>query len=103
MVGSEVIHDREEQVAEVWNARFRIGGVPVFYSPYLQLPVGDKRRSASLIPNAKYGSNNGFEFMLPYYWNIAELRRHHHPALYVQARLRNGRPSSVIWCSRVSA
>lgn len=71
VVGSEVIHDREEQVAEIWNARFRIGGVPVFYSPYLQLPVGDKRRSGFLIPNAKYGSNNGFEFMLPYYWNIA--------------------------------
>lgn len=71
VVGSDVIHDREEQVAEVWNARFRIGGVPVFYSPYLQLPVGDKRRSGFLIPNAKYGSNNGFEFMLPYYWNIA--------------------------------
>lgn len=71
VVGSEVIHDREEQVAEVWNARFCIGGVPVFYSPYLQLPVGDKRRSGFLIPNAKYGSNNGFEFMLPYYWNIA--------------------------------
>ncbi|MFI8415147.1 LPS assembly protein LptD [Serratia sp. NPDC078593] len=71
VVGSEVIHDREEQVAEIWNARFKIGGVPVFYSPYLQLPVGDKRRSGFLIPNAKYGSNNGFEFMLPYYWNIA--------------------------------
>ncbi|QJW57682.1 LPS-assembly protein LptD [Serratia plymuthica] len=71
VVGSEVIHDREEQVAEVWNARFKIGGVPVFYSPYLQLPVGDKRRSGFLIPNAKYGSSNGFEFMLPYYWNIA--------------------------------
>ncbi|MFU0881774.1 LPS assembly protein LptD [Kluyvera cryocrescens] len=71
VVGSEVIHDREEQVAEIWNARFKIGPVPVFYSPYLQLPVGDKRRSGFLIPNAKYGSSNHFEFSLPYYWNIA--------------------------------
>ncbi|AXU96412.1 LPS assembly protein LptD [Erwinia persicina] len=71
VVGSEVIHDRDEQLAEIWNARFKIGPVPVFYSPYLQLPVGDKRRSGFLIPNAKYGSNTGFEFMLPYYWNIA--------------------------------
>ncbi len=71
VVGSEVIHDREEQVAEIWNARFKIGPVPVFYSPYLQLPVGDKRRSGFLIPNARYSSNNGFEFYLPYYWNIA--------------------------------
>ncbi|MDA8477237.1 LPS assembly protein LptD [Citrobacter sp. Awk 4] len=71
VVGSEVIHDREEQVAEIWNARFKVGPVPVFYSPYLQLPVGDKRRSGFLIPNAQYSSNNYFEFYLPYYWNIA--------------------------------
>ncbi|WP_315309497.1 LPS assembly protein LptD [Pantoea vagans] len=71
VVGSEVIQDREEEVAEIWNARFKLGPVPVFYSPYLQLPIGDRRRSGFLIPNAKYGSNNGFEFILPYYWNIA--------------------------------
>lgn len=71
VVGSEVIHDREEQVAEIWNARFKLGPVPVFYSPYLQLPVGDKRRSGFLIPNAQYSKTNYFEFSLPYYWNIA--------------------------------
>ena len=71
VVGSEVIHDREEQVAEIWNARFKLGPVPVFYSPYLQLPVGDKRRSGFLIPNAQYSTSNYFEFYLPYYWNIA--------------------------------
>ncbi|WP_312584518.1 LPS assembly protein LptD, partial [Atlantibacter sp.] len=49
----------------------KLGPVPVFYSPYLQLPVGDKRRSGFLIPNAKYSTNNGIEFTLPYYWNIA--------------------------------
>ncbi len=71
VVGSEVIQDREEQVAEIWNARFKLGPVPVFYSPYLQLPIGDKRRSGFLIPNARYSSKNYFEFTLPYYWNIA--------------------------------
>ncbi|KEN30121.1 LPS assembly protein LptD [Escherichia coli] len=71
VVGSEIIHDREEQVAEIWNARFKVGPVPIFYSPYLQLPVGDKRRSGFLIPNAKYPPTNYFEFSLPYYWNIA--------------------------------
>ncbi len=71
VVGSEVIQDRQEEVAEIWNARFKLGNVPVFYSPYMQLPIGDRRRSGFLIPNAKYSSTNGFEFMLPYYWNIA--------------------------------
>ncbi len=71
VAGSEIIQDRQEEVAEIWNARFKLGPVPVFYSPYLQLPLGDRRRSGFLIPNAKYGSSNGFEFILPYYWNIA--------------------------------
>lgn len=71
VVGSKVIHDRQEQVAEIWNARFKLGPVPIFYSPYLQLPLGDKRRSGFLIPNAKYSTTNYFEFYLPYYWNIA--------------------------------
>ncbi len=71
VAGSEIIEDRQEQVAEIWNARFRVGSVPIFYSPYLQLPIGDRRRSGFLIPNAKYGNTNGFEFMLPYYWNIS--------------------------------
>ncbi|WP_202301250.1 LPS assembly protein LptD [Dryocola clanedunensis] len=71
VVGTTVIQDREEEVAEIWNARFKIGPVPVFYSPYLQLPIGDKRRSGFLLPDGKYSSNNGLEFTLPYYWNIA--------------------------------
>ncbi|MBD2801712.1 LPS assembly protein LptD [Xenorhabdus szentirmaii] len=71
VVGSEVILDREEEVAEIWNARFRVANVPVFYSPYLQLPIGDKRRSGFLIPNASFSNKNGFQFLLPYYWNIA--------------------------------
>ncbi|SUB81595.1 Organic solvent tolerance protein [Pragia fontium] len=71
IVGSEIIHDNEEELAEIWNARFKIGPVPVFYSPYLQMPTGNKRRSGFLLPNAKYSNNSGFEFMLPYYWNIA--------------------------------
>lgn len=103
VVGSEVIHDREEQVVEVWNARFKIGKVPVFYSPYMQLPVGDKRRSGFLIPNAKFTSNNGFEFSLPYYWNIA-------PTLMPPLRHTiwkgagcNGKTSSAICWHRVQA
>uniref|UniRef100_UPI003299FFBE hypothetical protein n=1 Tax=Salmonella enterica TaxID=28901 RepID=UPI003299FFBE len=40
VVGSEVIQDREEQVAEIWNARCKVGPVAIFYSRYLQLPLG---------------------------------------------------------------
>ncbi|VFS66431.1 Organic solvent tolerance protein [Raoultella planticola] len=63
-----MIHDREEQVAEIWNARFNSVRSLFFIAPTWQLPVGDKRRSGFLIPNAKYSTKNGVEFSLPYYW-----------------------------------
>ncbi|AEI74716.1 conserved hypothetical protein MEPCIT_055 [Candidatus Moranella endobia PCIT] len=71
LVSSEFIHDKHWQCAKIWNARFKIGKVPVFYSPYLQIPVGDKRRSGLMIPHAKYGSHHGLEFSTPYYLNLA--------------------------------
>lgn len=71
IVGSKIVQDNQEQVAEIWNARFQIGSVPVFYSPYLQIPTGNKRRSGFLLPSGSYSSSNGLQFALPYYWNIA--------------------------------
>ncbi|WP_367680205.1 LPS assembly protein LptD [Candidatus Fukatsuia anoeciicola] len=68
--GSKIIHDRKEQITKIWNARFKIGGIPVFYSPYLQLPIGNKRHSGFLMPDIIYTSNNYFEFNQSYYWNI---------------------------------
>ena len=69
--GTTVIHDNEEQLLEAWNAVFSIGKVPVLYSPYLQLPTGNKRRSGLLIPTFGYDSIDGVDFALPFYWNIA--------------------------------
>lgn len=69
--GTTVIHDNEEQLLEVWNAIFSIGKIPVLYSPYLQLPTGDKRRSGILMPNLGYDSIDGIDFSLPIYWNIS--------------------------------
>lgn len=71
VVGSKIILNRQKQVAEIWNASFKIGKVPIFYSPYLQLAVGNQRRSGFLIPNAKYSNSNGFEFSIPSYFNLA--------------------------------
>ena len=71
LAGSKVIHSREEQIAEIWHARFQLGKIPVFYSPYIQFATGNRRHSGFLIPNAQYDAVNGFEFILPWYWNIA--------------------------------
>jgi len=69
--GSKIIYDHKEQITKIWNASFRIGEIPVFYMPYLQLPTGNKHRSGFLIPDIIYNSNNYLEFNQPYYWNIS--------------------------------
>ncbi|NBI41360.1 LPS assembly protein LptD [[Haemophilus] felis] len=68
---SEIRQDIEGEYAEMWNARFKIYGVPVFYTPYLQLPIGDRRRSGLLIPKVGRSSRHGYYYAQPIYWNIA--------------------------------
>lgn len=61
----------KEEYAEMWHARFKVQGVPVFYTPYLQLPIGDRRRSGLLIQTLGHGSRDGYFYAQPVYWNIA--------------------------------
>lgn len=68
---SRIEYDQDEEWAEFYGARFEILDVPVFYTPYLTVPVGDKRKTGILTPNASVDSKNGFELSLPVYWNIA--------------------------------
>ncbi|QGS50811.1 LPS assembly protein LptD [Shewanella putrefaciens] len=61
----------EEEWGEIWNAKVRISGVPVFYIPYMTIPVSDKRKSGFLYPSFSTSTTSGFEVSAPYYWNIA--------------------------------
>lgn len=61
----------EEEWGEIWNAKVRIAGVPVFYIPYMTIPVSDKRKSGFLYPSFSTSTTSGFEVSAPYYWNIA--------------------------------
>lgn len=67
----EMIQHVNEEYAELWHARFNVLGVPIFYSPYLQFPIGDRPRSGLLIPNAGHSSRSGYFYAQPVYWHIA--------------------------------
>lgn len=69
--GSTVIHDNDEELLQVWNAVFNVGSVPVFYTPYIQLPTGNTRRSGLLMPTYDYDSIDGLAVSVPFYWNIS--------------------------------
>ena len=53
------------------NARLRVMGVPVLYSPYLSFPIDDRRKSGFLTPIIGNSSSSGFQVVTPYYFNIA--------------------------------
>ncbi|NYT38782.1 LPS-assembly protein LptD [Allopusillimonas soli] len=61
--------DKNEGVARHGVLYFK--DVPILYSPYLTFPVKKERKSGFLIPTYGTSTNSGFEFSLPYYFNIA--------------------------------
>lgn len=61
----------DEAFGEAWNAKFELFGVPVLWVPYLNFPVTDERKSGFLFPTIRSSQQNGFEFEIPYYFNIA--------------------------------
>ncbi|MCL7751931.1 LPS-assembly protein LptD [Guyparkeria hydrothermalis] len=67
----EVNLNRETGRGEAWHTTLRAGGVPVFYAPYLNFPIDDRRQSGLLYPTFGNSTEGGFEYAQPYYWNIA--------------------------------
>ena len=63
--------NRETRQGRARNAVLSIGRLPVFYTPYLQFPVGDERLTGLLAPTIGHSDSNGTTVSLPWYWNIA--------------------------------
>jgi LPS-assembly protein len=46
-------------------------GVPILYLPWISFPAGPARKSGFLFPSIGTSSRSGFEFGIPYYYNLA--------------------------------
>ncbi len=68
--GNAVIE--QDGYATLNHARFRINDVPVFYLPWLMLPVKTTRQSGILFPEFSSSKNNGLGINLPIFWNISD-------------------------------
>ena len=71
---AELELDYEEEEGRAWSPRLRFFGVPILAAPYVSFPLEDRRKSGLLTPYYAQTSTRGFEFGLPYYWNIAPER-----------------------------
>ncbi len=56
------------------NAVLRFYGVPILAAPRLSFPLTDARKSGWLPPNFDLDTKSGFQFSIPYYWDIAPNR-----------------------------
>ncbi|ASG02654.1 LPS assembly protein LptD [Vibrio anguillarum] len=68
---SSIDIDQNEEQATFYNPRFEIQNIPIFYLPFLTVPIGDTRKTGFLYPTVSYGSSDGFEAQVPIYWNLA--------------------------------
>jgi LPS-assembly protein len=63
--------DFEEEEGTARSPRLRFFDTTIVASPWATFPLGDRRRSGLLTPYYAQTSARGFEFGIPYYWNIA--------------------------------
>ena len=63
--------DRSRDVGVARDASIVFFDQTIFYSPYLSFSLHQERKSGFLTPSYRTSNTTGFEFTVPYYWNIA--------------------------------
>ncbi|MEO8848788.1 MAG: LPS assembly protein LptD [Casimicrobiaceae bacterium] len=63
--------DRTRNVGIAHDATVRFFETPIFYSPYLEFPLSNERKSGFLTPTAGSTGTRGLELATPYYLNLA--------------------------------
>ncbi|MDA0279815.1 MAG: LPS-assembly protein LptD [Proteobacteria bacterium] len=67
-----IVLNQDEGVGYATAVSLRIKDVPIFYYPgTLPFPLGDERMSGFLAPSTGSTRSGGFDFELPYYFNLA--------------------------------
>ena len=63
--------DTDSGRGKAYDTTIKIADVPVFYLPYFNFPIDDRRSSGFLLPNARVDSDSGLEIDIPYYLSLA--------------------------------
>ncbi len=68
---STVKLNKQKAVGDAWNSVLWFKHIPVFWLPYIDFPLSNKRKSGFLMPVYGTSNNSGFKVGIPYYWNMA--------------------------------
>ena len=67
---SKAIYNTKSKELKLSDAKIYINDLPIFYMPYLYLPLSKERRSGFLFPTFSYDKKEGFIYSQPYFWAI---------------------------------
>ncbi|MEO8754763.1 MAG: LPS assembly protein LptD, partial [Casimicrobiaceae bacterium] len=67
----EIEVDQLRKVGTARNAKVYFLGVPIAYTPWMQFPLSNERKSGFLTPTIGSTQIRGFEIAAPYYFNLA--------------------------------
>ncbi len=68
---AELEIDQGRQVGRAQHATIVFKDVPILYTPWLDFPLSNERKSGFLTPSFGSTGRRGLEMSLPWYWNIA--------------------------------
>ncbi len=67
----EIELDHADEYGRAHDVVIEFKDIPFLYTPYMEFPISDKRRTGLLFPEFGTSSSRGVEFAQPWYWNIA--------------------------------
>lgn len=63
--------DDETKTARATHSTVEFKGVPILYTPWINFPYANQRKSGLLAPTWGTTTKSGFELLAPFYWNIS--------------------------------
>ena len=63
--------DDETKTAVATHSTVEFKGVPLLYTPWINFPYANQRKSGLLAPTWGTTTKSGFELLTPFYWNIS--------------------------------
>ncbi len=68
---SDIKLDYDQNQGQARHTAVYFKDIPFIYTPYLDFPLNNQRKSGILAPSFGSSTRTGFDFSLPYYWNLA--------------------------------
>lgn len=68
---SSIEIDTAQGLGTARHAVFEVADIPIFYFPWLQFPIDDRRMSGLLTPSIAHTQREGYSLQIPVYLNLA--------------------------------